>query len=943
MRIYENPENTSKNRLKQRSYYIPKGNAEYKLLNGEWKFAYFRDELEIPNNIVNWNTVPVPSCWQLLGYEEPNYTNFNYPYPCDPPYVPDENPCGVYEREFDIEKLWGRVYFVLEGVSSCAFVFINGNEVGFTQGSHLQAEFDITNFVRQGSNSIRVKVLKWCCGSYLEDQDMFRMNGIFRDCYILVRPENHIKDIFATTKDNMIIVKTDKPANISVYNAEDGILGTCFDTESAEFVIEKPTFWNAEKPYLYNVVAECNGEIINIRTAFRTVEIDDEYALRINGVRVLLHGVNHHDTDLHKGWYQTNEDIRRDLELMKSLNINCIRTSHYPPPPIFLEMCDEMGFYVVLETDIESHGFVARIPNTSWDCEDNPIWLCQNPSWKNEFMERMQRAFFRDRNHPSIIMWSLGNESGIGVNQEAMVNWLREQNDCRLIHCEDASRKGQHQLTDVYSYMYPSQDELIKAAENAEIKQPIFLCEYAHAMGNGPGGVWEFNRIFEKYPKICGGCIWEWADHSVLVDGVQKYGGDFKSELTNDGNFCCDGMVFSNRALKACSLEIKASYQPMKTDFANGILTIFNYYDFTDFSEYEFTYSVKFDGAALKTENMILTLAPHAKTEIVVKIPDIECRYGATLNCELKKGSNIVAHTQHCLNANIIKEPKNGAANACEDERNIIFSGENFSYIFSKHYGMFTSIKTYGIERILSKPKLTVWRPLTDNDRIILQNKWRDRAHFDRVFTKIYECRYEDDTIVANGSLAGVSRVPFCRFSLKITVENNGKVNFNLKSDLEDVSNTGFEDWIPRFGFEWELPSNADKFMYYGSGPMESYADSDHASSVDLYNSTAEKEYVNYVYPQEHGNHNKTKMLAIGGLVFTADDLMEFNVSNYSSNVLTEAKHTDELISDGKIHLRTDYRVFGLGSASCGPAPTIEHIFFEKHIDFKFSVKPELK
>lgn len=943
MRIYENPESTSNNRLKQRSYYIPKGNAEYKLLNGEWKFAYYKDEIDIPDNIVKWDTISVPSCWQLLGYEEPNYTNVRYPYPCDPPYVPDENPCGIYEREFDIAKLWGRVYFVLEGVASCAFVYVNGKEIGFTQGSHLQAEFDITDFVKQGNNTIRVKVLKWCCGSYLEDQDMFRMNGIFRDCYILIRPENHIKDIFVETKNNRIIVKSDKPADISVYNAEGKFLGTYLNTENAEFTVENPIFWNAEKPYLYNVKAECQGEIINIHTAFRTIEIDDEYALRINGVRVKLHGVNHHDTDPHKGWYQTNEDIRRDLELMKALNINCIRTSHYPPTPAFLDMCDEMGFYVVLETDIECHGFVARIPNSSWDCENNPIWLCQNPKWKCEFVERMQRAFFRDRNHPSIIMWSLGNESGFGENHEAMVKWLREQNDCRLIHSEDASRKGRYEQTDIFSCMYPGQKATRENAENAEIKQPIFLCEYAHAMGNGPGGVWDYNLIFDEYPNICGGCIWEWADHTVVVDGVQKYGGDFKGELTHDSNFCCDGMVFSDRALKAGALEIKASYQPMRTTFENGILTVYNRYDFTDFSEYEFTYSVKVDGVALKTEKINLNLAPHNKTEIRIDIPETECKYGATLNCELKKGSDIVAHTQHQLPVNIIKEAKGKNAKVLEDETNIVFSGDNFSYVFSKHYGMFSSIKTDGIERILSRPKLTVWRALTDNDKIILQKKWRDLACFDRVFTKIYECRYKDDTIFVEGSLAGISRVPFCRFLLKITVENNGRINFGLEADLEDVSNAGFEDWLPRFGFEWELPSDASEFTYYGSGPMESYGDSDHASSVDIYSSTASKEYVNYVRPQEHGNHNKTKMLTIGGLVFTADDLMEFNVSNYSSKALTDAQHTDELKSDGKIHLRTDYKVFGLGSASCGPAPTIEHIFCEKHINFKFSVKPELK
>ena len=397
-------------------------------------------------------------------------------------------------------------------------------------------------------------------------------------------------------------------------------------------------------------------------------------------------------------------------------------------------------------------------------------------------------------------------------------------------------------------------------------------------------------------------------------------------------------MVFADRSFKAGSLEIKASYQPMRTDFENGILTVFNRYDFTNFSEYEFTYSVKVDGRAIKTEKISIDLAPHSKTEIRIDIPNIECKYGATLNCELKKECDIVAHTQHQLPVNIIKEPQEKPAKLFEDEQNIVFSGYNFSYTFSKHYGMFSSIKTNGIERISGRPRLTVWRPPTDNDRLNMQGRWRDTVCFDNVFTKVYNCEYKDDTIIVNGSLAGVSRIPFCKFILKVTVDANGKIDFILEANINEEG-----DPLPRFGFEWELPSTSSEFTYYGSGPMESYNDLDHASSVDIYSSTASKEYVNYVRPQEHGNHNKTKMLTIGGLVFTAEDLMEFNVSNYSSKTLTDALHTDELKSDGKIHLRTDYRSYGLGSASCGPGPSIEHIFNEKHIDFKFSVKPELK
>ena len=331
MRHYENPLITSENRLPQRPYYIPEGKSEYLLLNGEWKFAFFPRDIDVLTSITQWDTIPVPSCWQLQGYDHPNYSNINYPYPCDPPYLPDDNPCGVYEREFVLRSAWGRVYFVLEGVCSCAYVSVNGSYVGFTQGSHLQAEFDITPFIRAGVNSLRVKVLKWCCGSYLEDQDFIRFNGIFRDCYLLQRPDGHIVDVDVTTEGNRILVHVDHDADIAVYDQDEKCLGVKAASTDASFEIDSPVLWNAEKPYLYTVKLERNGEIITQKVGFRTIRVSDKCELLINGSPVKLHGVNHHDTDPHKGWCQTKEDLRRDLELMKKLNINCVRTSHYPP------------------------------------------------------------------------------------------------------------------------------------------------------------------------------------------------------------------------------------------------------------------------------------------------------------------------------------------------------------------------------------------------------------------------------------------------------------------------------------------------------------------------------------------------------------------------------------------------------------------------------------
>jgi len=937
-RIYENPQKTSQGRLNPRSYYIPEGKSEYMLLNGEWNFAYFGRDFDVPEKIEKWDKIPVPSCWQTEGYDKVNYTNINFPYPCDPPYAPIDNPCGVYEREFDINNLWGKVYFVLEGVSSCAFVYINDNEVGFTQGSHLQAEFDITPYVKQGKNTIRVKVLKWCCGSYLEDQDFFRMNGIFRDCYILQRPEDHITDVTVVSEKGTVKVNAGKTADISLFDAEGNVLGTT-NASQAEFKVEKPILWNAEKPYLYTVKIERDGEIITQKTGFCTIEISDKYELLINGVSVKLHGVNHHDTDPNNGWCQTNEQLRADLELMKKLNINCIRTSHYPPTPYFLELCDEMGFYVVLETDIETHGFLRRFANVSYNYDsESTDWPGTNPEWKNEHVERMQRAVLRDRNHVSIFMWSTGNESGHGPNHLAMIEWVRSLKDGRLVHCEDASRKGIEGRTDVFSWMYPSMEWLEKKANDENCKQPIFLCEYSHAMGNGPGDVCDYAELFYKYPNLIGGCVWEWADHVVMKDGVQCYGGDFEGELTNDENFCCDGMVFSNRQLKAGSLEVKAAYQPMYTELENGTLRITNRYDFTNYCDCEFKYVISADHKTVCEKTVTLNLAAHETTELKLDIPELSCEYGAFVTCYLYKDGEEVAHTQHELEAKLIKnEIKNTPAEYEEDKLNIYLKGENFSYTFSKIYGNFTSMIKNGAEQLDGLVELTAWRAPTDNDKLVKTlwgnyNIWQGE-NFDTQFNRVYDCEIKEGVITVNGSLAGVSRQPYCKYTLTVKVNCDGVVSFDLDADIrENVI------WLPRLGFEFKFRKEYSDFTYFGMGPHECYTDMRRSALYGLWESNSEKEYVNYVRPQEYGNHYGVRMLNIGEFKFIGNNVFESLVSDYDSWAVSKAKHTNEIVANGSTNVRIDYKVSGIGSGSCGPLTAPKYRLDEKKISFKFEI-----
>jgi len=937
LRDYESLKKTSENRNKLRSYYIPGGVSEYQLLNGEWKFAYFQRDIDVPETIEKWDTIPVPSCWQLYGYENPNYTNLRYPYPVDPPYVPDDNPCGVYERDFDVNKKWGKLYFVFEGVSSCAYLWINGRYVGFTQGSHLQAEFDITDYIKEGNNTVTVKVLKWCVGSYLEDQDFFRFNGIFRDCYILQRPDNHIEDIEIIPNDKEINVKLAGEAEVSIYEGEQ-LLVRATMMDSFTYAPENPILWNAEKPFLYQVVIERAGEIITLKAGLRKIEISDKYELLINDVSVKLHGVNHHDSSKYGGWCMTDEELRKDLELMKELNINCVRTSHYPPTPKFMEMMDEMGFYVVCETDIETHGFVNRFPGKSdYDVSSND-WPGTNPVWKEEHIERMQRMVEYYKNYACVIMWSTGNESGHGPNHIEMIQWTRQRDNTRLIHCENASRKEQIHNADVYSRMYLSLDELESAAQICDYNMPVFLCEYAHAMGNGPGDIYDYNELFDQYPKLIGGCIWEWSDHVVVENGVQKYGGDFEGELTHDYNFCCDGMVFADRSFKAGTLEVKAAYQPIKTRYENGKLTIYNRLDFTNLDEYEFVCWIEVDGKKIDEKKIALNVKPHEEVTLDIPYKEKECQYGVYLNTSLSRNNITYAKTQHPLPYRVTTEQKEEKAVLTEDTYNIYASGERFSYVFSKHYGRFESMIVDGEEQLDGIMKLSALRAPTDNDGKIA-NRWmndrRQGESLDRAFGKVYNCCIVDGDIRLECALACVSRAPIFKYVMCIQISNTGKVDFYIDGDIRENA-----FWLPRLGYEFELPATSNAFTYYGRGPTENYCDMHHCAPLGMYESSAEEEYVEYVFPQEHGNHTQVKMLRIGKLEFTSQTGFECNVSKYTIETLAKANHTDELEEDGKIHLRVDYKVSGIGSYSCGPELSEKYRLDDKKIRFRFAIQP---
>lgn len=942
MRIYENPEKTSLNRMPARSYYIPEGSGTLTSLNGIWNFAYFENGDYI-EQIEKWDKIPVPSCWEMQGYDSPNYTNINFPFPCDMPYVPDINPAGVYERTFEITDLSKKHYIVFDGVCSIAELYINNQFVGFTQGSHLTAEFDISAFVQNGTNTIRVYVRKWCCGSYLEDQDFIRLHGIFRDVLLLSRPHNHIFDVNIYTENNIVYCEADRDCDISLYD-QDVLLDT-YSTKDGkcQFQVESPTLWTAETPYLYTVVFCAEGEMIHRNFGFRSIAISDKYEILINNQPVKLKGVNYHSTHPTKGWTTSHEDIELDLKRMKELNINCIRTSHYPPASAFLDLCDEMGFYVLLETDLECHGFLRRYPNVkyAYDIESGE-WPSSRTEWKKEYVERMARAYHRDKIHASVIIWSTGNESCYGENHMAMIDWVcSHDKQGRLIHCEDASRAGKPEKTDIFSYMYSAPSVLEYWAVDEHMKQPVLLCEYAHAMGNGPGDLWDYWKVFHKYPKLAGGCIWEWCDHTVLIDGVQKYGGDFPDEMTHDSNFCCDGLVFSDRSLKAGSLEAKMAYAPFRIAYEGNSLSIANYYDFLSFEGCRFIYTLSVDGKTIETQEISSDIKPREKFLVAIKNLPSSCRLGCYASIRMiDKAGNDVGIFQEKLpvsvNASILsKEP----LRLQETEREIVASGKDFRYHISKQTGMLTSIFIKGKEHLKEPMYFSTDRACTDNEKN-MDSYWHrvdiwQGENIEHTFNKVYDIFAEGNSVLVTASAAGVSRMPYFRYTVKYSFFTDGTIHVNLDGNVRKDT-----VWLPRLGFSFVLPKEHDTFSYFGNGPYESYCDMTHHGTVDWHTSSADAEYVPYIRPQEHGNHTETRQLNIhAGLSFIADTTMDINVSHYTTKAIHVAEHTDELYKDNATHVRIDYKNSGIGSTACGPELNEKYRLAEKEIHFGFTIK----
>ncbi len=943
MRFYENVQKTSENRLPPRAYYIPGGEAEHISLDGIWQFAFFADGDLHPEPEV-WDEIPVPSCWQLHGYEHPNYTNVNYPFPVDPPYVPNVNPMGIYQRTFTVPADEKQTYLVFDGVSSCAVVYVNGSYVGFTQGSHLSSEFDLTAYVTPGVNTLRVLVYKWCAGSYLEDQDFLRFNGIFRSVYLLRRPRGHLFDFQLRTRGSRVTVTTDRPARLCIFDDAGQLAAQADSSGTSELSVPGATLWNAEHPYLYTLEICCAGERILQKFGFRDISLSPRHELLLNGTPIKLRGVNHHDTTPMGGWTITPEQTRKDLELMKKLNINAIRTSHYPPIPQLPEIANELGFYLILEADMESHGFVSRVPGgIGYDAENNPLWPGSNPEWKKEHLERMARTLERDKNQTCVLFWSTGNESGHGENHADVLDYIHRRDPSRLAHCEDESRAGKQCRADVFSRMYPPLSEIAAISDDPAVPYPIFLCEYSHAMGNSPGDVWQYWDLIYSRPDMIGGCIWEWCDHAVLYGDGLCYGGDFPGELTHDGNFCCDGMVSAQRELKSGSLEIAAAYCPIRIALTGQTLSVTNHLDFTNLDHFSLTWQLQVDGAVQAEDTLRLSVAPGQTGTLALPISlPVSCRMGAYLEVRLEdRLGNQPARLQIPVPSLPAALPLPADSAQLWQEGAYIFAkGERFLYRFNRQTGGLDSLVLDGRELLAAPVTLSAFRAPIDNERNVksrwyYDNNWQSE-NLDRQFCNVRSMELtEDGTIRIEAALAGVSRRPYLRYTLKMTVDSSGLLLFELGGTVSQDT-----DWLPRLGFEFRLQGKDLPFRYYGMGPSECYRDSCHHGAVDYHSSTALAEYVPYLRPQEHGNHIGCRMLTVSDITFRADSF-ECCVSAFDPYELYRTRHAWELTPmEDTTFLRIDYKDSGIGSNSCGPELAPEFRLAEKEISFRFTLAP---
>lgn len=964
MIYHEDPQQLHINTLDKHCYFIPFGkeqdpfdnredSSRFELLNGEWDFRYYDSIVDIEDDFISVpfdKKIPVPSNWQLHGYDKPQYTNVCYPIPFDPPYVPDDIPVGVYSRSYAYNADGMKRILVFEGVDSCIYLYINGEFAGYSQVSHSTSEFDITALLKEGENSITAAVLKWCDGTYLEDQDKFRLSGIFRDVYVLSRPEKRIENYLVKTElsdDNssakLVFTPYGCDVNAVLYDGERVLSEfSAKDGETVSIDVENPKLWSAEKPYLYSLKILAGDEAIGERVGFRNICVQNG-VVKVNGKAVKFLGVNRHDSYPDTGYYASVEQMKNDIVLMKKHNVNAVRTSHYPNSPLFYRLCDEYGLYVIDEADMESHGCVEVCNDFKWTWEggyNGIALLASDERFKKAILDRSEALVKRDINRPCVVFWSLGNESGYGTNMLEAAKLIKSLDDTRLVHYESTHKLDETptDILDVVSGMYWEISGMNGFLENKDEHRPLVLCEYCHAMGNGPGDLEAYHETFYSNERFCGGFVWEWSDHACILgtteDGKPKYGygGDF-GEKHNDGNFCMDALTYPDRTPHTGLLEVKQVYRPVRVEKSDekGSFIFRSYLVFAQADElFDCRYEITYDGGVLAGGKVGFELAPMGTTEVIIPEADVklekECfiRFiftakADTLYCE--KGHEVCFdQLKLCDGAKSAEKTENGASVNVEDE--IFFVNVkvgDISYRFNKRLSAFDSIKC-GESELLEKPLyFNFFRAPVDND--VMKGDWY-RAHLNDHTVKNYGVSVEKTESGAEISLRqsfGWSiHQPFAYMDVKYVISADG---LDISCDAEFSNKVTF---LPRFGIRLFLPRNFDRVDYFGYGPYESYCDKHHADYIGNFTASVSELHEDYVRPQENGSHCGCRyMLVTDGktsMKFTSDGEFSFSASEYTEEELAEKRHNFELERCGSSVICVDSRMAGVGSNACGPA-----------------------
>ncbi|MFI1564117.1 glycoside hydrolase family 2 TIM barrel-domain containing protein [Streptomyces sp. NPDC020490] len=927
--------------LPPRAWYASSDAASLSL-NGRWRFRLSPtadaedDSFAVPGHDTgDWAEVSVPGHWVLQGHGSPIYTNHLYPFPVDPPRVPTENPTGDHLRVFDLPADWpadGDAVLRFDGVESCARVWLNGTDIGDFKGSRLPHEFAVGRLLKPSGNVLAVRVHQWSAGSYLEDQDQWWLPGIFRDVTLLHRPAGAAGDFFVhasydhVTGEGTLRVDSDVAGRVTVPELD-------VDVATGETVTVPVEPWSAEVPRLYDGVLATGGERVPLRVGFRTVALQDGL-IKVNGKAVLFKGVNRHEWHPERGRALDLETMREDVLLMKRHNVNAVRTSHYPPHPAFLALCDELGLWVIDECDLETHGFVEQ------DWRDNPV---DDDRWTPALLDRAARMVERDKNHPSVVVWSLGNEAGTGRGLTAMAEWIRGRDASRLVHYEgDVTCRD----TDVYSRMYASHEEVerigrgLDGGPHKRRELPFILCEYAHAMGNGPGGLADYQKLFESHDRLQGAFVWEWIDHGIAHPELGfAYGGDFGEEL-HDGNFVCDGLLFPDRRPSPGLLEYKKVIEPVRIegDGTGGTVRVTNRYDFADLSALAFEWSYQVDGETVQSGPLsVPALAPGETAEVKLPEPPAEAAGGAetrwTVRALLAAGTtwaprgHEVAWGQVPVAARSLPSVA-ATARPVLAERLITLGPASFD----ARTGALKAVG--GVE--VTGLRLDVWRAPTDNDD---GAPWQSDVRFGLLWRKfgLHRMRHRLDAVEAGDDALTVrTRVAPAAWEVGLDTvyrwtSDGGRLRLT-------VSVTPEGDWtvpLPRLGIRFGL-AHADSVTWHGGGPGEAYPDTRSASRLGRWTSTIDDLQTPYVRPQENGARADVRWAQLGGLRVEGDPEFSFSARRWTNEQLDAAQHLSDLTPGDTVWVNLDHRRHGIGSQSCGPGPLPHYFLWPEPTEFSF-------